>query len=84
MNTSGYKSHNRNGGWNRGTYAQEDVPFTLTHDRDIEFLVTSLTSNPQTDYRNKRVTVLLDQIQSKCYKLHSLCSDITEEVNGPC
>ena len=39
MNTSGYKSHNRNGGWNRGTYAQEDVPFTLTHDRDIEFLV---------------------------------------------
>ena len=52
--------------------------------RDIEFLVTSLTSNPQTDYRNKRVTALLDQIQSKCYKLHSLCSDITEEVNGPC
>lgn len=39
MNASGYKSHNRNGDWNRGEYAQTDVPFTLTHDRDIEFLV---------------------------------------------
>lgn len=39
MSTGGYKSHNRKGGWNRGEYAQEDVPFTLTHDRDIEFLV---------------------------------------------
>lgn len=39
MSTSGYKSHNRNGGWNRGNYVQTDVPFTLTHDRDIEFLV---------------------------------------------
>lgn len=39
MSTSGYKSHNRQGGWNKGTYAQEDVPFTLSHDRDIEFLV---------------------------------------------
>lgn len=39
MSTSGYKSHNRNGGWNKGTFAQEDVPFTVSHDRDIEFLV---------------------------------------------
>lgn len=39
MSTSGYKAHNRKGGWNRGDYKQEDVPFTLTHDRDIEFLV---------------------------------------------
>ncbi len=39
MSTGGYKSHNRKGGWNRGEYSQEDVPFTLTHDRDIEFLV---------------------------------------------
>ena len=39
MSTSGYKAHSRNGGWNKGTFAQEDVPFTLTHDRDIEFLV---------------------------------------------
>lgn len=39
MNTSGYKNHNRNGGWNSGSYVQTDVPFTLTHDRDIQFLV---------------------------------------------
>ena len=39
MSTSGYKNHSRNGGWNAGTYAQTDVPFTVTHDRDIEFLV---------------------------------------------
>lgn len=39
MSTSGYKSHNRNGGWNKGTYAQTDVPYTVTHDRDISFLV---------------------------------------------
>lgn len=39
MSTGGYKSHSRNGGWNRGNYAQTDVPFTLQFDRDIEFLV---------------------------------------------
>ena len=39
MSTSGYKPHSRTGGWNSGTYAQTDIPFTLTHDRDIEFLV---------------------------------------------
>lgn len=39
MSTSGYKSHNRNGGWNKGSYAQQDVPYTVTHDRDISFLV---------------------------------------------
>ena len=39
MSTSGYKAHNRKGGWNRGEYIQTDVPFTVTHDRDIEFLV---------------------------------------------
>lgn len=37
--TSGYKNHSRNGGWNRGTINQEDVPFTLYHDRDVEFLI---------------------------------------------
>ena len=39
LSTSGYKNHNRNGGWNKGSFAQTDVPFTLTHDRDISFLV---------------------------------------------
>lgn len=39
MSTTGYKPHNRNGGWNGGSYSQTDVPYTCTHDRDIEFLV---------------------------------------------
>lgn len=39
MTTTGYKAHSRNGGWNRGAVTMEDVPFTLYHDRDIEFLV---------------------------------------------
>ena len=39
MSTSGYKNHNRSGGWNKGNYTQKDVPFTLTHDRDVSFLV---------------------------------------------
>lgn len=39
MVTTGYKNHSRAGGWNQGTYEQNDVPFTVMHDRDIEFLV---------------------------------------------
>jgi len=39
MATSGYKNHSRDGGWNRGAVTQAKVPFTLTHDRNIEFLV---------------------------------------------
>lgn len=39
MSTSGYKNHKRTGGWNSGEYKQTDVPFTVEHDRDIEFLV---------------------------------------------
>ena len=31
MSTSGYKNHSREGGWNKGTYTQTDVPYTLTH-----------------------------------------------------
>jgi hypothetical protein len=39
MSTSGYKNHSRKGGWNNGTYDQKDVPFTLTHDRDVQFMI---------------------------------------------
>ena len=39
MSTSGYKDHSQSGGWNRGTFVQTDVPFTVNHDRDVEFLV---------------------------------------------
>lgn len=39
MSVSGFKTHSRNGGWNRGEFKQTDHPFTVEHDRDIEFLV---------------------------------------------
>lgn len=39
MSVSGYKNHSRNGGWNSGEFNQTDVPYTLTHDRDVQFLV---------------------------------------------
>lgn len=39
MQVSGFKNHNRNGGWNRGEVKQTDHPYTVTHDRDISFLV---------------------------------------------
>ena len=39
MAVSGFKNHSRNGGWNRGEFTQTDHPFTVEHDRDIEFLV---------------------------------------------
>lgn len=39
METSGFRNHKRSGGWNRGEFKQTDHPFTVTHDRDIEFLV---------------------------------------------
>lgn len=39
METSGFKNHSRNGGWNRGEFKQTNHEFTVQHDRDIEFLV---------------------------------------------
>lgn len=53
MSTSGYKNHKRNGGWNRGSYAQTDVPFTVTHDRDVEFLV----DKAEVDETNKTASI---------------------------
>lgn len=39
MSVTGYKNHSLNGGWNRGDYVQSDHPYTLEHDRDVEFFV---------------------------------------------
>jgi hypothetical protein len=36
---SGYKSHSRNGGFNRGEVTTTNEPYTLSFDRDIEFFV---------------------------------------------
>lgn len=39
MSVSGYKNHKRDGGWNKGVFNQKDIPYTVTHDRDVQFLV---------------------------------------------
>lgn len=39
MSTSGFRNHTVGGSFKRGVYTQTDVPFTLNHDRNIEFLV---------------------------------------------
>ncbi len=39
MSTSGFGTHTRAGGWNKGTFAQTDNTYTVGFDRDIEFLV---------------------------------------------
>ena len=40
--TSGFKNHSRSGGWNAGDITETDHPYTLAHDRDIEFLIDKL------------------------------------------
>jgi len=39
MSTSGFKTHSRSGGWNRGTVTQTDNEFQVEFSRDIEFLI---------------------------------------------
>lgn len=39
MSVTGFKNHKRVGGWNQGEFNQTDHPYTVTHDRDVEFLV---------------------------------------------
>lgn len=59
LQTSGYKNHKRGGGWNMGEIDQEDVTFTVEHDRDVSFLVdqadvdeTNATASMQNVSRN--------------------------------
>lgn len=64
METSGFKNHSRNGGWNRGTFKQTDHPFTVSHDRDIEFLVDKADvdeSNATASIQNIAKTFTLTQ-----------------------
>lgn len=58
MSVSGYKNHSRSGGWNAGTYTQTDVPYTLTHDRDVEFLID------QADIDETNATASIQNISS--------------------
>jgi hypothetical protein len=65
MVTSGYKNHSRTGGWNRGAVTQADIPYTLYHDRDIEFLVD------KADVDESNQTATIQNISSKFVELQA-------------
>jgi hypothetical protein len=65
MSTSGYKNHSRSGGWNAGTYTQTDVPYTVAHDRDVEFLVD------KADVDETNATASIQNITTVFQKTHA-------------
>ena len=71
MSTSGYKNHNRKGGWNVGSYEQKDVPYTLTHDRDVEFMVD------KADVDETNATASIQRHLHTQRQKYSVCSKIS-------
>lgn len=53
LQTSGYKNHSLNGGWNRGEVVETDKVYTLTQDRDVEFFL----DKRQVDESNRTATI---------------------------
>ncbi len=79
MSTSGYKSHNRKGGWNTGKYVQTDVPFTLTHDRDVEFLVDKADVDETNSSASiKNISEVFEKTQSAPRNGRSVLKDSSE------
>lgn len=65
MTTTGYKNHSRDGGWNRGTINQADVPYTLYFDRDVEFLID------KADVDESNTTASIQAISEKFIELNA-------------
>ena len=89
LSTSGYKNHNRNGGWNKGSFAQTDVPFTLTHDRDITFLVdkadvdeTNATASIQNISRNFEQTQVVPETDALFFSKVAQAAQKEEGYHG--
>lgn len=64
--TTGFKAHSRSGGWNRGTITQTDHPYTLEHDRDIEFLIDKL------DVDESNLTASIEKVASNFVKTNAV------------
>lgn len=64
--TTGFKNHSRNGGWNRGVITQTDHPYTLEHDRDIEFLIDKL------DVDESNLTASIEKIAANFVKTNAV------------
>lgn len=89
MSTSGYKNHNRKGGWNTGTYDQKDLPYTLTHDRDVEFLVdkadvdeTNATASIQNISRIFEQTWVVPETDALFFSKVAQAAQETEDYHG--
>lgn len=89
MSTSGYKNHSREGGWNKGTYTQTDVPYTLTHDRDVEFMVdkadvdeTNATASIQNISRIFEQTWVVPETDALFFSKVAQAAQKTEDYHG--
>lgn len=89
MSTSGYKNHSREGGWNKGTYTQTDVPYTLTHDRDVEFMVdkadvdeTNATASIQNISRVFEQTWVVPETDALFFSKVAQAAQKTEDYHG--
>ena len=89
MSTSGYKNHSRKGGWNTGSYEQKDVPYTLTHDRDVEFLVdkadvdeTNATASIQNISRVFEQTWVVPETDALFFSKVAQAAQKTEDYHG--
>lgn len=89
MSVSGYKTHSRQGGWNAGTYNQKDIPYTVTHDRDIEFLVdkadvdeTNQTASIQNISRTFEQTQVAPEIDALFFSKVAQAAQKTEGYNS--
>ena len=50
--------------------------------RNVDFINDALSNHPETDFRNKRILAQIDDVASKCLKLHYLSIDaLTEGKN---
>lgn len=50
--------------------------------RNVDFINEALGNNPETDFRNKRIAAQIDNVASKCLKLHYLSIDALTEVQN--
>jgi hypothetical protein len=85
QSTSGYKNHKRSGGWNAGTYAQDDVVFTCDHDRDVEFLVdkadvdeTNSTASAQNISKTFETTQVVPEVDALFFSKIAQTAQATE------
>lgn len=80
VTVSGYKDHSRNGGFNRGSVANQWMEKELTFDRDIEFFVDSMDvdeTNQALSAANITNTFITEQAipETDCYRLSKLYTE---------